>query len=111
MASLTQRLTIEEMQKIAKSHNGKCLSKKYVNTYTKLKWQCAEGHTWKTIPQSVKYAGHWCPKCPKSFTLTIDEMNKVAKKHNGKCLSRTYVNSQIKLKWQCEEGHKCFIAN
>ena len=108
MASLTQRLTIEEMQKIAKSHNGKCLSKKYINTYTKLKWQCAEGHTWMAIPQNVKYAGHWCPKCPKSFTLTIDEMNKVAKKHNGKCLSTTYINNQIKLKWQCAEGHKWF---
>ena len=45
-----QRLTIEEMQEMAKSRGGLCLSDKYINSDTKLEWQCKEGHIWKTIP-------------------------------------------------------------
>ena len=59
----SQRLTIEEMRTIAKDRGGKCLSKKYVNARTKLKWQCGEfKHVWYAIPDSVK-RGSWCPIC------------------------------------------------
>jgi len=47
---VAEKLTIKEMQEIAESRGGKCLSKEYVNNYTKLKWQCDEGHTWKATP-------------------------------------------------------------
>jgi hypothetical protein len=57
-----QRLTIEEMHNIAKLRGGKCLSTKYTNSKTKLKWECAEGHQWSAIPESVK-SGTWCGKC------------------------------------------------
>ncbi|PKM92484.1 MAG: hypothetical protein CVU81_00175, partial [Euryarchaeota archaeon HGW-Euryarchaeota-1] len=41
---------------------GKCLSTKYINANTKLKWQCKEGHRWEAIPSSIK-KGSWCPVC------------------------------------------------
>lgn len=50
------------MQEIAKRKNGKCLSKKYINSQTKLTWQCREGHIWKAIPNNIKN-GKWCPYC------------------------------------------------
>ena len=99
------KLTIEEMQKLAESRKGKCLSKKYVGALNKLKWQCAEGHTWEARPHSVK-EGHWCPTCNCNNTkLTIEEMQKLAERREGKCLSKKYVNAHTKLKWKCAKGH------
>ena len=42
--------------------------------------------------------------------LTINEMKQLALDRKGKCLSKTYVNQQSKLKWQCEIGHVWFAA-
>ena len=53
---------IKEMQRIAGSRGGKCLSDTYVNGSTKLLWECAKGHQWKAIPHHVG-RGSWCPYC------------------------------------------------
>lgn len=60
-----QALTIDEMNDIAKDRGGKCLSKSYINSKTKLQWQCAEGHTWQATPFSIKNRKSWCPVCYK----------------------------------------------
>ena len=98
------RLTIDEMQALAKSREGKCLSKKYVNSSTNLKWQCSEGHIWKAMPMNIK-VGKWCPYCAGKLLLSIDEMRDIALERGGKCLSDKYINSRKKLIWECVEGH------
>jgi hypothetical protein len=55
-------LTIVEMQAIAGSRGGECLSKVYRNSASHLRWKCVEGHTWVAIPSAVK-KGSWCPTC------------------------------------------------
>lgn len=55
-------LSIEEMRELAHSRHGECLSRKYVNTSTKLRWACSEGHEWSAVPSSIKRGG-WCPYC------------------------------------------------
>ncbi len=57
--------TIEEMRRIAKKHGGICLSDTYVNSKTKLLWECAEGHQWEATPNNVK-RGTWCRLCRSS---------------------------------------------
>jgi hypothetical protein len=59
---LGKYLTLDEMKSIAESRGGKCLSDKYFDSVTKLKWQCKEGHVWDAQPSAIK-AGSWCPKC------------------------------------------------
>ncbi len=59
---MTAKLTIDVMQEIAKSRGGKCLSTKYVNSKTKLYWECSEGHRWSARPSDIK-AGKWCRVC------------------------------------------------
>jgi hypothetical protein len=56
--------TIEEMQILAKEKGGKCLSEIYINTCTKLSWECKFGHQWMTIPSCILKKS-WCPKCPR----------------------------------------------
>ena len=97
-------LTLEEMQEIAAEHGGKCLSTEYVNTSTKLLWQCEKGHQWEATPDNVKQ-GHWCPRCAGVARLTIEDMHELAASFGGKCLSTEYVNNRQKLTWQCAKGH------
>jgi nucleoside-diphosphate-sugar epimerase len=54
--------TIRDMQDMARSRGGQCLSTEFVDIKTKLKWKCAFGHEWEATPRLLK-AGHWCPEC------------------------------------------------
>ena len=100
--------TIEDMNKIAKSRGGKCLSKKYIHCESKLQWECDKGHTWWATYQSIRK--HWCPHCACCARSTIEEMQEIAKSRGGKCLSKEYINDRHKLKWQCSEGHIWYSA-
>jgi len=101
------KVTIEDMQKIATSRGGKCLSQTYITTNQKLTWQCAQEHQWDATPNSVK-RGTWCPACHRQnrTQVTIDDMHQLAAAHNGKCLSTTYINTSEPLIWQCEHDHQ-----
>jgi hypothetical protein len=57
------RDSIEQMQEIAKSMGGECLSTEYNGTKGKLLWKCREGHEWYAVPANVKNRKSWCPKC------------------------------------------------
>ena len=57
--------SIEEMNEIARSRGGECLSEEYVNAHSKIKWKCSEGHEWEASPNNIK-RGRWCPICARS---------------------------------------------
>ena len=98
--------TLTEFKNIAKERGGKCLSKKYIRSDIKLKWQCSKGHVWQAVPNTIKNTKSWCPFCGGTKRLTIEEMQTIAKKRGGKCLSKKYINASTKLEWQCSDGHK-----
>ncbi len=64
-------LSIDEMRSIAEKRKGKCHSDIYVNYSTKLSWECAMGHRWKSAPSNIK-KGKWCPYCAGLAKLTIE---------------------------------------
>ena len=39
-------MTLDECKDVAISKGGECLSTEYVNSQTKMKWKCSEGHVW-----------------------------------------------------------------
>ena len=57
-----ERYSIRDMQELARSRGGQCLSTEFVDIKTKLNWKCACGHEWEATPRLLK-AGHWCPEC------------------------------------------------
>jgi hypothetical protein len=58
-----KRLTIEDMQAIARERGGSCLSKRYVRSDKALRWQCGVcRHKWPATPSSIRQ-GTWCPQC------------------------------------------------
>lgn len=98
-------LTLDEMKALAKSKGGQCLSKRYVTALTPLRWECAKGHQWRAAPASIK-SGHWCPHCAGNVRHTIEMMRELATKRGGRCVSKKYVSSNAKLRWECREGHQ-----
>jgi hypothetical protein len=47
---------------LAASKGGSCLSDRYINKATPLRWQCALGHRWHAQPGRIR-RGTWCAKC------------------------------------------------
>lgn len=92
--------------RIAARRRGACLSESHKNSLTALEWQCANGHRWRAIPNSIRQ-GHWCKQCADAKRRkTLEEIQELAAKREGKLLSATYVNSQSSVLWQCAIGHR-----
>lgn len=53
---------LKRYKNIAIEHGGECLSDLYINSGTKLKFICKEGHIFESIPDNV-FQGHWCKIC------------------------------------------------
>ena len=97
---------LEELKQIAHSHGGKCLSDEYINSTTKLTFQCKCGHIWQTTPTVIKHAKAWCPTCNfEKMKYTLDDLHKLAASRGGKHLETEYVLTRIKTRWQCAKGH------
>lgn len=108
MCGGTQKRTLEDMQSIASSRGGKCLSDKYLNIDKLLIWQCGKGHTWKASPNNIIHNYTWCPVCRGHVKGTLEDMQAIAKARGGMCLSTYYVNSYTPLEWQCARGHRWY---
>jgi hypothetical protein len=101
--------TLQQMQEYAKSKGGNCLSKRYMNNHTSLKWICLEGHEWKARPANI-LSGTWCPQCrndklSKKFRGDINEYKRIAKERGGELLTKSFINSRTRMQWKCKEGH------
>ena len=94
---------LKTYQDIALERNGKCLSTEYIHCNSKLQWQCNKGHVWMANPGAVK-AGTWCPYCANKIKKTIEDIQVIAQKYGGKCLSTEYIRDKP-LSWECAKGH------
>lgn len=97
--------TMEELHTMARERGGACLSKRYVNGHTKLRWRCEKGHVWWAAPTAVK-SGTWCPKCAVASRYTLDDMKTIAAERGGLCLSKRFRSLRDRLHWRCSEGHE-----
>lgn len=101
----------EKAQTLAKQNGGQCLSDKYLDSQTKLHWQCKLGHHWLSKVSYVEQ-GNWCPECRSDKELSdrknayFEKAKELAIEKNGRCLAKEYVNAQTKMLWQCQYGHQ-----
>ena len=84
-----RRLALEDMQQLAASHGGHCLSDCYRNVETDLLWQCFVGREWSAPALRVR-KGHWCPSCANVTRLSLHDFRQVATRLGGECLSLEY---------------------
>ncbi len=73
-----EELDIEDMRSAAAFRGGKCLSKhmRKGDLYTKLEWECHDGHRFWASPYCVLKAGHWCPECCQPEPWDYDRLAK-----------------------------------
>ena len=104
-----KKLTIELFKQIATTKGGICLSDYYSNQNDRLLFECKNGHRWNSRPVNIK-RGDWCRKCSYKIIaeknkLDISVLRDIAETKGGKLLSTTYEKANIKLHWECGEGH------
>lgn len=73
----------------------------------KVWWRCRKGHSWQATISNRARNKSGCPECARENArkYTIEDMQAIANERGGKCLSKKYANSKVKLKWCCKEGH------
>ncbi len=99
-------IRLREIQEIAKSKGGECLSSEYKGCKNKLKFRCKREHEFETTPTNVKNNDSWCPTCEEKEELTLKEFQDIAKERRGECLSTEYKNIRTKLRFRCKKGHE-----
>jgi hypothetical protein len=84
----------------------------YVNQRTPISLKCVKHSKVITKEPQVFLRGHGCDLCAKeesSVNLsrqTLNEINRFVDRLNGKCLSKSYLNNEAKLDFECNAGHK-----
>ena len=100
-------VTVEDAQALAKACGGHCRSQQYLHARAPLEWECSERHRWKASLAKVKYGCSWCPQCSKrKRTLSLEDVNAIAKSRRGHCRSKQYSNLYSPLEWECSQGHR-----
>lgn len=109
-ASAYQKGRLKDLKNLAKSRKGKLLSQTYLGNQTRHEWQCAKGHTWWAVPNSIKEGknrkGSWCIQCAGLAKKSLEDAQNLAKKKNGHCLAVTMTNTHTSILWRCNKGHK-----
>lgn len=101
-----KKLNINVANEIALERGGRCLSLDYINCDSLLQWECSKLHTWRASLNNIKNCKSWCPECTGVTKWTIEELDEIAIKNGGRCLSTEYINSQTHLEWICCYNHK-----
>lgn len=104
--TLARRRTLEDLQQLALSRGGWCLSGTFRNVSERLAWRCAQHHEWVALTSNV-IKGSWCPTCSViKRSDSLDMAQRTAAELGGKCLSAKHVPGQGAMEWQCSQGHR-----
>ena len=101
-----QAEALKKFRDLAKAKEGNCLAESYTNLFTRIEWECKEGHRWHASPMSVEHRDSWCPECAGLKALTIKDAHKAAAAQHGVCLSSECKSGRQKLLWECFRGHR-----
>lgn len=63
---LKKRNSLQNCVILASKKNGVCLSDKYINNHSKMKWKCSLNHEWESTFNCIQ-SGCWCPICAKKI--------------------------------------------
>ena len=94
------------MKEIARERGGECLSSRYKNAQTKLRFRCGTcRHTWWAKPANIRL-GKWCKPCghvrrANSTRGSLEKCQAMARERGGECLSKSYTNDHVTMRWRC----------
>ncbi len=96
--------TKKEVLKLPTTRGITCLDVDiYAHKDTKYRWECLEGHVWRTSYNSIKRGG--CPHCSGCAKKSLLDMHIFASINDGVCLNTDSKSSHKKSIWQCKKDH------
>lgn len=108
-----KKLWFNRAKKVVLRKKGKLLSS--LKTFPgprprAIKVRCLDGHVWKTSAYNLVSSKHWCKRCNlkqswKSRLPSIEELQTLAARKGGQCLSKKYLGAHAHLEWKCKSGH------
>lgn len=84
------------------------ISKKYINTHSKLEYVCPKGHV-GAIEWSNWQQGKRCLGCSGNLKKTVQFISDVMKDEGYSLLSTEYINAHSKLYVECPKGHRYYV--
>ncbi len=101
----------DQIKRLAITNNGKCLSTKYINSVSPLKFICSNDHTWEATPDNIK-RGTWCPYCSHNC-INEEKCRHIFEQLTGKSFSRNYtiLGNRQSLDGYCESLQLAFEFN
>jgi hypothetical protein len=108
---MRKRLTYEFVKYGFEKEGYKLLSKEYVDSKTKLNYECPKGHS-HSISWNNWQQGKRCFYCYGNGNTKkdIEFVRSEFKKEGYELLSKNYINNYTKLKYRCPFGHIHFTA-
>ena len=100
-----QKLSYEFIKKQIEREKYQLLSDEYISNKVKLKIRCNKGHEYEVTYNNFK-AGYRCPICFGNKKFSYEFIKKQIEEYKYKLLSTEYVNTNEKLKIQCDKGHE-----
>ena len=109
---LTKSDWLNLVKEKANERGGVCLESTYVSANAKMKFRCAQGHTWDGRAAAV-LRGTWCAKCAvveqhKAQRTPFSKIEKAILAKGGRLntTAEEYQHKQTKLKATCSKGHQ-----
>lgn len=116
----TQKEQFLKAKEYALFRDGQCLSDKYVNIITPMKWKCHDDshEFWFSSYSSIVNNKTWCSKCgdkssseKQKNSKGLERAKQYAISKEGECLSTEYINNKTHLQWKCNnKNHKSWTA-
>lgn len=103
------KLTLETVKESFENAGYTLLSKKYINSKSKLKYICNNGHI-HSIQWNAWIRGIRCPYCSNKIKKTIDDIRNLFEEEGYKLLTTEYINAHCNLDCVCPKGHKFIIT-
>ncbi|MCY1057454.1 zinc-ribbon domain-containing protein [Nannocystis sp. SCPEA4] len=98
------RRSLADMDAMVADRGGRCVSTKYVDFDTPLRWECARGHRFTSRPRNIRL-GTWCQACRREDSW-VAAVREIAASRGGVLLSERNLQSHKKLLWRCARGHE-----
>ena len=96
---------LNRVRDMAQEKGGRCLSVEYTSDRKKLEFECKRGHRWFTTAKQIK-KGRWCPICGGGYLKDMTDLQDIAHRKGGRCLSSQYLGAKGKVNVECGEGHQ-----
>jgi hypothetical protein len=91
------------LRKLATEKKGKLLSETYLGMHHDYRWKCSNDHKFIAKGYNI-HNGWWCRKCS-TPEYSIKDLKIYAKKKNGECMSKIYLNKHSTYKFKCDKNH------